>query len=218
MENLLADAGYSSGENYAYLEREHIKSYIPPHGTYKGGPSGFVYQESNDSYLCPWGKEIPFKKTFYEGRRGTKKKEYRASKKVCAGCPMKATCLGKTAQEKKFTITYYRQEYERNNERVHSKRGRYMKRKRMSTVEPVFGILTQFMGLRKLNTKRIQQANKCMHLSAIAYNLKKLLKHTKPKAESKQGALSQMQNLKNELTHFISSILSYPNMSQKISY
>ena len=51
-----------------------------------------------------------------------------------------------------------------------------MKAKRQSTVEPVFGTLTQFMGLRKINTIGIRQANKVMHLSAIAYNLKKYLK------------------------------------------
>jgi len=51
-----------------------------------------------------------------------------------------------------------------------------MKGKRQSTVEPVFGTLTQFMGLRKINTIGIQQANKVMHLSAMAYNLKKYLK------------------------------------------
>jgi transposase len=199
MENLLADAGYSSGENYAFLEKQGITSYIPQHGTYKGGPEGFIYQKDRDSYLCPQGKEIPYKKTFYETRRGTKKKEYRASKKVCIDCPMRTTCLGKSAQEKKFTITYYRDAYERNNTRVNSKRGKYMKRKRMSTVEPVFGILTQFMGMRKVNTRGIKQANKCMHLAAIAYNLKKLLKHTKPKAESGQGV--------GEVLHFIKSVL-----------
>jgi len=32
------------------------------------------------------------------------------------------------------------------------------------------------MGLRKINTIGIQQANKVMHLSAMAYNLKKYLK------------------------------------------
>jgi hypothetical protein len=53
-----------------------------------------------------------------------------------------------------------------------------MKTKRQSTVEPVFGTLTQFMGLRKINTIGIKQANKVMHLSAIAYNLKKYLKFT----------------------------------------
>jgi hypothetical protein len=51
-----------------------------------------------------------------------------------------------------------------------------MKGKRQSTVEPVFGTLTQFMGLRKINTIGLQQANKVMHLSAMAYNLKKYLK------------------------------------------
>ena len=47
--NLLADAGYSSGENYALLESSGLESYIPPHGTYKGGPEGFTYHKEGDS-------------------------------------------------------------------------------------------------------------------------------------------------------------------------
>ncbi|MFI0430616.1 transposase [Mariniflexile sp. HMF6888] len=62
------------------------------------------------------------------------------------------------------------------------------KAKRQSTVEPVFGILTQFLGLRKVNTIGIRQANKCMQLSAIAYNLKKYLKFIDK--HSKSGATS----------------------------
>ena len=174
--NCVADTGYSSGENYAFLEQEGLVSYIPPHGTYKGGPEGFTYNKEQDHYLCPQGNIIPFKKVFYEKKNNTKKKEYRASSKICKGCPKRLSCLGKSAQEKKFTITYYREEYERNIARVNSKRGKYMKSKRQSTVEPVFGTLTQFMGLRKINTIGLVQANKVMHLSAIAYNLKKYLK------------------------------------------
>ena len=64
-----------------------------------------------------------------------------------------------------------------------------MKRKRQSTVEPVFGTLTQFMGLRKINTIGIQQANKVMHLSAIAYNLKKYLKFVTKKVKSNAAIL-----------------------------
>ena len=62
-----------------------------------------------------------------------------------------------------------------------------MKAKRQSTVEPVFGTLTQFMGLRKINTIGIKQANKVMHLSAMAYNLKKYLKFTHKKVKSGVG-------------------------------
>ena len=174
--NCVADTGYSSGENYAFLEQQGLESFIPPHGTYKGGPEGFTYHQVEDSYSCPQGHLVPFKKVFNDYKTGTKKKEYRISSKVCKGCPIKRSCLGKTAQEKKFSVTYYRAEYERNNKRVNSKRGRYMKAKRQSTVEPVFGTLTQFMGLRKINTIGIKQANKVMHLSAMAYNLKKYLK------------------------------------------
>jgi hypothetical protein len=189
-ENCVADTGYSSGENYAYLEQQGLKSFIPPHGTYKGGPDGFIYNEGEDHYLCPQGKVIPFTKEFLDSRTKTRKKEYRARKHVCVGCPVREQCLGKSAQEKKFSVTYYRAEYERNIARVNSPQGRYMKGKRQSTVEPVFGTLTQFMGLRKINTIGIEQANKVMHLSAIAYNLKKYLKFTQKRIKSGVGQLA----------------------------
>ncbi|WP_317048421.1 transposase [Confluentibacter sediminis] len=67
--------------------------------------------------------------------------------------------MGKS-YEKRINITAYREEYERNIARVNSPQGGYMKAKRLSTVEPVFGTLTQFMGLRKVNTIGIKQANK----------------------------------------------------------
>jgi len=188
-QNCVADTGYSSGENYAFLEQVGLQSYIPPHGTYKGGPDGFIYNKEQDYYSCPQGKVIPFKKVFYERKNNTKKKEYRASSKLCKDCPIRLSCLGKSAQEKKFTVTYYREEYERNIARVQSKRGRYMKAKRQSTVEPVFGTLTQFRGLRKINTLGIKQANKVMHLSAIAYNLKKYLKFIKKSVKSNVKAV-----------------------------
>ena len=200
-ENCVADTGYSSGENYAMLETIGLKSFIPPHGTYKGGPDGFAYNGDEDRYVCPQGKGIPFTKVFNDHRTGTKKKEYRARKHVCIDCPLRRTCLGKSAQEKKFSVTYYRAEYERNIKRVNSQQGRYMKGKRQSTVEPVFGTLTQFMGLRKINTIGLAQANKVMHLSAIAYNLKKYLKFEKKRSKSGAGRLA--------FTVFVKSMVHY---------
>lgn len=194
--NLLADTGYSSGENYAFLEQERLQSYIPAHGTYKGGSEGFRYVVETDSWLCPQGKIIPYGKTYYETKNHTKKKEYRASKHVCKECPIKTKCL-KKSHEKRFSITYYKEEYDRAIARVRSPRGRYMKIKRSSTVEPVFGTLTQFMGLRKVFTKGIKQAQKAMFMSAIAYNLKKYMKFTQKLAESNyqiQGAILRAIN------------------------
>lgn len=194
--NCVADTGYSSGENYAFLEQVGLESFIPPHGTYKGCPEGFTYHKEQDSYSCPQGHLVPFKKVFNDYRTETKKKEYRISSTICKTCPIKHQCLGKTAQEKTFSVTYYREYYERNNKRVNSKQGRYMKAKRQSTVEPVFGTLTQFMGLRKINTIGLKQANKVMHLSAIAYNLKKYLKF-----------VSKMVKNDAKVVHHLSSVL-----------
>ena len=68
-----------------------------------------------------------------------------------------------------------------------------MKAKRQSTVAPVFGTLSQSMGLRKINTIAIEQANKVMHLSAIAYNLKKYLKFMSKTVKSDAGMLHALK-------------------------
>jgi transposase len=174
-QNVMADTAYSSGENYAFLEREKINSYIPPHGTYKGGPEGFCYHKEGDYWLCSQGKKVTYRKVIIEKKNFNRKRLYLTKPSDCKGCPLNLTCIGKSP-EKRITITYYKEEYERAISRVNSKRGRYMKGKRQSTVEPVFGTLTQFLGMRKVNTINIQQANKVMMMAAVAYNLKKYLR------------------------------------------
>jgi hypothetical protein len=51
-----------------------------------------------------------------------------------------------------------------------------MKKLRQNTVEPVFGSLTQFYGLRKIGVLGKAGAHKVMLMAAIAFNLKKHLK------------------------------------------
>ena len=88
-----------------------------------------------------------------------------------------------------------------------------MKGKRQGTVEPVFGTLTQFMGLRKINTIGIEQANKVMHLSAIAYNLKKYLKFDRKRAESGAGKLALAITLENFLQHLFPASVKHQNLA-----
>lgn len=183
-QNLLADTGYSSGENYAFLEQLGITAYIPPHGTYKGGPEGFTYIKEGDYWLCRNNKKVTFRKITVEtSKNNNKKRLYLTRSSDCKGCPYKTQCAGK-APEKRIAVTIYKEEYERVISRIKSKPGRYMKSKRQSTVEPVFGTLTQFLGLRKINTRGIAAANKCMLMSAVAYNLKKYLRFEQKRIKS----------------------------------
>jgi transposase len=205
---LLADTGYSSGENYAFLEQKDIVCYIPPHGTYKGGPEGFTYHEEGDYWLCRNNKKVTFRKVTIEpGRNNNKKKLYLTRPSDCKGCIYKARCAGK-APEKRITITVYKEEYERAIARLKSPKGQYMKKKRQSTVEPVFGSLTSFYGLRKTNTIGISQANKVMLLAATAYNLKKVLKFSEKRfrkvaQQAKNFVFSQSDPIQAILSQFM---------------
>lgn len=56
------NTGYSSSKNYAFLEKENIISYIPPHETYKGDPDGFIYYNEENCWLCLQGIKVTFHK------------------------------------------------------------------------------------------------------------------------------------------------------------
>lgn len=190
--NFIADTGYSSGENYAFLESEGLVSYIPPHGTYKGGPEDLIFLKEENGWVCQEGQLLTFRGTKLNPK-GIKENHYATSRRDCKDCPIAKQCKGKNT-ERRIRVTYYREEYERAIKRIKSKRGKRMKGIRQSTVEPVFGTLTQFMGLRKINTRGISNANKVMLLAGAAYNLKKLLKYTTKTAES----LAQEQRNRGE--------------------
>jgi hypothetical protein len=182
--NVVADTGYSSGENYDFLEKQNLISYIPPHGTYKGGPEGFTLIKEENYWICPQGKKVTFRKRKLV--KNSLQDHYLARRGDCRDCPIKKACIGKS-HEKRIGITVWVEQYGRNNKRARSKFGRQMKSKRQSTVEPVWGTLAQFRGLRKINTIGIGQANKVMHMAACAYNLKKLLQFVKTDVETMAG-------------------------------
>ena len=56
-----------------------------------------------------------------------------------------------------------------------------MKRKRSSTVEPVWGTLINHVGMKRLNVRGLEAANKMLVLAATVYNLKKWLRFASPK-------------------------------------
>ena len=70
LRELLADAGYANGPDYALLEARHITAWIPVLGKHKSEDDGFRYDAPTDSYPCPAGKHLRFQllDTASEGR------------------------------------------------------------------------------------------------------------------------------------------------------
>ena len=198
MDTLLADAGYSNGENYKYLENNGITGFIPPHGQYEGTRKGFIYEPEQDRWRCSQGKYASMRKIKYQ--KNHPEKHYLTTRSDCKGCPLASECIGKS-HEKRIRITVYKQEYDRALIRARSKKGKYYKTVRQSTVEPVFGTLINFMGMRKINTRGIESANKLMLMAAMAYNLKKLLKNG-----PKQLTRIAMEDL---ITHYCACFLAH---------
>ena len=174
MTDLLADAGYSNGFNYKFLEQRRITGWIPVFGMYKPEIEGFPYNKEKDEYSCPMNKSLPFT-GFHTNKDGTVLKNYYAASKDCKVCPMKSSCVPNIPC-RKITRTVYDEQYLRAYSRQKSRRGKQMKKLRQSTVEPVFGSLTQYYGLRKIGVLGKAGAHKVMLMAAIAFNLKKYLK------------------------------------------
>jgi hypothetical protein len=59
-----------------------------------------------------------------------------------------------------------------------------MKKLRQATVEPVLGTPINFMGIRRIWTRGLKNANKFMIGAAIAYNIKKWLTYTEQKGKT----------------------------------
>jgi transposase len=182
IEEVYADAGYSSGEALKALEANNIIGYIPNFGQYKPSREGFIYDEVNDRYTCQRGVHLPFKKLTTTSL-GYKMKVYRSSAKDCGPCPLRSVCIGKS-DFKKIDDSIDKPYYDRMHARLESVNRNKIKKIRSSTVEPVLGTLINYLSMRRVNTRGIKQATKCMLTAAVAYNLKKLLKWEEQKRKT----------------------------------
>jgi transposase len=168
VQEVTADAGFSSGKALKTLEAMGITGYIPNTGTFHYEHEGFTYHAEGDYFECKNGKELTYQGTYDD------KKRYRRTRKHCIGCPFKDTCIG-DKQEMAINETIYKPYFERMQVRMQTRKANRIMKKRQSTVEPVIGTLVDYRAIKKVNSRGIDQVNKCLTMAAIAYNIKKLL-------------------------------------------
>lgn len=182
VEEILADAGYSSGDALRYLAFQKLTGYIPNFGQYKPTREGFIYNAEKDQYQCiqEGGNQaiLPHKRTA-PGSNGYVQKTFRSSETVCKRCALRSVCIGKS-NFKKIDESIDKPLYDQMHQRLQTRKAKIYKKLRSSTVEPVLGTLIHFTGMKRIWTRGMEQANKFMLGAAIAYNLKKWL-HYKPK-------------------------------------
>lgn len=177
LQELIADKGYSSADALKVLQASGVRGYIPNRGQFNYGRDGFTFNAAGDFYQCVNGVKVRYYGTYLTA--GYWMKEYGAGVKGCMECPVKNECSAFKPKSKKVLIkeTIDKPYYDIMHERMQTRKAKVLMKLRGSTVEPVIGTLVNYMGIKRVNAKGLDQANKCLNMAAIAYNLKKMLKY-----------------------------------------
>jgi transposase len=191
LEQILADTAYSSGEVLKYCESKNIDAYIPNFGQYKYEREGFIYNQELDQFECTKGNKavLPFRKIKMSHDKHAMK-VYRSGNSKCKDCPLRSSCIGKS-DFKKIETSIHKPLYDAMHEKLKSPKAKRIFKQRGSTVEPVLGTMLNFLNLKRVNTRGIKQANKHVMMSALTYNLKKLLRWTSKKINVQLKVLPQ---------------------------
>lgn len=222
-EEVLADAGYSSGESLQYCEDHNIDAYIPNFGQYKPEREGFIYNREQDQYECikeGGNRAVLTFKGIKTDSKGYEKKSYRSSEKDCGKCPLRAQCCGKVTKFKKIEDSIHKPLYDKMHQKLNNDKNytRFLTKRRSSTVEPVLGTLLNHHNMKRINSRGMAQANKHVLMAALTYNLKKYLGFIVKKPSVLAQVLSLKQGevhtfLKTHLHELKNSILSHSNFS-----
>ena len=202
IDQITADAGYSSGKALQFCEENNIDAYIPNFGQYKPQRPGFNYNKEKDHYECiqeGGNKAILTFKGIKTDSKGYEKKQFRSSERDCKNCPLRQSCCGKSTKFKKLEESIHKPLYDRMHEKLNRNK-RYSKRIskiRSATVEPVLGTLINHINMKKINSRGMTQANKHVLMAALTYNLKKYLKfeRNKPKIVAHAMEITKGQTL-----------------------
>jgi len=168
---VVADAGYSNGEQLAACESQGIDVAVPSNRSINNQPgdhfqkSDFSYNAKRDCFTCPAGEELHY--TTYN----SKNKMHLYSRKGCSACPMQTRC---TKSNRRWVSRHFHEEaFMRSDARL--KANPDLMRERMHVVERPFAILKQHMGLRRLLCWGMEGAKAEMGLGVLSYNLSRMI-------------------------------------------
>jgi transposase len=203
MEQVVADTNYSSATALLYIEEKGIDAYIPNVGGYKHSREGFFYNRQLDQYECTRGNKAVL--SFVEvstQENGNTRKIYLSSSKKCKDCPLRSSCIGKS-RVKKIADSTEKPLFDKMHQKMQTAYGKRMVRIRSKTVEPVLGTLINFLNMKRVNGRGIEQANKQVIMAALCYNLKKYLKFISKKMKCIVKALAHQQQRNNEVLNVL---------------
>lgn len=186
-ERVIADAGYESEENYAYLKENHQKVFIKPLNyeasktrKYKaqlGKRENMAYDEHTDTYTCANGRTLkPIEVKIRESQTGYRKEVTLYECETCQDCPLRSKCTkAKEGNHKRIEVSKKILSLRTESlENIQSEEGIILRKNRSIQVEGAFGVLKQDYGFRKFLTRGKVHVTVEMLLLCFGYNVQKL--------------------------------------------
>ena len=184
-EEIVADSGYGSEENYEYMFSNGMTPYVKynmfhveQRRGYRNNPfrvSNLFYNPDDDFYVCPMGQKLKFirqeKRYTASGYQQTVS-VYRAGR--CEGCPLRGQCH-KSKRDRQIEVNHTLDDYKaRARELLTSEQGIKHRSNRPIEPEAVFGQIKECGRFRRLRLKGLTGAKIDFGLKALAHNLRKL--------------------------------------------
>lgn len=183
-ENIIADAGYESEENYSYLEETGQVSYIKPINYEKSKTRKYHndfrlrdnmgYDAEKDEYTCRNGKKI--RQIGISKRKS--KSGYSSEITVyecedCNDCPHKIACTKGAGNRRLSVSKKFQKQRTLSYQNITSLKGILLRMNRSIQVEGTFGVLKENHGFRKFLLRGKQNVRIEFLLLAMGYNINK---------------------------------------------
>lgn len=171
--NVVADAGYSNGEQAERCEEQGIVPHAPANRSINNKADGtlfdrslFVYDEKTDTFRCPADQ------TLYRKQMLSRKKSviYAAPVETCAECPLKSQC---TSTTRRFVQRHL---HDGALQRMNARATAQAMQLRRCTVERPFAVLKYaIFGHPRFLMRGVAGAQTEISLATMAYNLKTMI-------------------------------------------
>lgn len=189
-QNISADAGYGSEENYAYFEDHHLGNYVKYNTFHREmqkhrkpelqrkaifRSENLPYDEQKDEFICPADQRLTYRYTGHEPTDNgyvAELRHYEAS--GCETCPLKPECTQAKGNRHLRTSFRLRQFREQAKTNLLSEQGKALRIQRNVEVETFFGQVKHNMHFRRFSLRGLEKVKTEWGLVCIAHNMKKL--------------------------------------------
>jgi len=172
---LLADAWYSSWDNYEYLEKEGIDWYIPPHCDLQINLSKYEYNKEKDFYKDKDGNVYCFKQYCWiiwwkrwRPRKWEKPKEWEYKSKTYK------TILPNWQKKYLEIFEKWHKYWAYNKKKINTIEWKKIINKRKIDVEPVFGNIKHNLKFSRFSLRWFNKISIERDIVCIAHNFKKM--------------------------------------------